>query len=343
MKKLFTFAAALLLAATSSFAQEDYSTRLQIIPRFDANPYFVLNGDGEKEMGWGNSGLYTEFEHYFTDNLNFSMLNLWVNSAPKELYSNTFRSDVGNWLAYCKLSYSFSNFEISVGKDYLTFGGFENDPNDYDFFFESNTPVVSELCSTQWGAQFFWTNNSENTSIGVQVMTSPFGEKPFASGLFSFNAVWRGEYGPLSTIWSVGAIGVEKGRYEPLVSLGQRLSFGNCALTFDWMNSAMVGFGGGLNNGNTFRLEFMAGLASWVDFTAGGYCVAFKKNILDELLEWGREFEDIKSYFGGYGRFEFFPLRNSRNLRLHLSAAYTGIDKGLSLNGGLTYNLDFKW
>ena len=336
MKKLFALFAALSVL-TAAFAQEEltdeeetFRTELKIVPRLDLAPSFATSDQSENYFGLQNTGLYTEFSHNFTDNLSFSMLNLWVNETPGDLYRNTFHSDALSWMAYCKLTYAPGNWEFSLGKDYLIVGGFENDPSDYDFFFESNSPLVYNMPITQWGAQAFWTNNSENTSLGLQIMSSPFSVRPFEDGLLSINAAWYGDFGPLSTIWSVGAIGVEKGHYMYLVSLGQRLSFDKWSVTLDWSNTCYP-FG---EYGNRFLLEFRGNCTSWMDVVAGAHYTSPLKK------QWDGELFNV---LGAYGRFEFFPLRDSRNLRLHLSTAWNRYDEAVCTNLGVTYCFDFKW
>ncbi len=331
MKKLFFIFAALLTVAVS-FAQEeedDFRTTLSIIPRMDAVPSFNVDG-GQNSYNWGNSGLYVEFSHKFSESLSFSTLGLLVNEDPKSLYANSFRSDASNWLAYCTLNYTFGNFEVVLGKDYMKTGGYCFEYNDYDNCFENFNPFVSEFPSSGWGAQFYWNSNSEKTRLGVQVTTSPFGERPFASGKYAFFGVWYGNYGPLSLKWSAGAVQNAEGRFQCLASLGQKLTFGDFWVFFDWTNTSYpTSSYAELGHGHTFHLEVFKTLASWADFTLGAWMVKSK------------DFAEIP--YDVYGRFDFFPIKDSRNLRLHLSAGWSGLDRNVYVGAGATYFLNFNW
>lgn len=330
MKKLFFVCAAFLFAAVSFAQEEEYTTTLSIIPRLDAVPSFNMAEKGQRDFNWGNSGLYAELSHSFTDNLSFSMLGLLVNEDPASLYKNSFRSDSGNWLAYCTLNYTVGNFEFVIGKDYMQTGGFGYDYDDYNYWFESNNPFQLNFVSSGWGAQFYWNSNSEKTRLGLQFMTSPFGERPFASKRFSVLGVWNGNYGPLSTKWSAGAVQNAEGKFQCLAALGQKLTFGDFWVSFDWLNTSYpLVSEEGLANGHTFHLEAFKSLTSWMDLTLGAWMVKSR-----ELSE---------TPYNVYGRLEFFPIKDNRNLRIHLNTGWDGLGQNLYANAGATYFLEFNW
>lgn len=229
MKKFLVVCTALTLLCLSAPAQEfapapeaedsGRSVGLSVIPRFEFN----YNGD----FTLGDSSLYSLFEGNISDALSFSICNHWL-AGDKEsislLYSNTGRSDDINWLDWAYLNYALGNFSFTLGKQSLTFGGYEFDAYDFESFSFLSSSAWYNLQVYLWGLKADWTNPSENTTLSLQMTSSPFGEHPFTSGLFNYAAEWRGEYGNFANIWSVAALQRDKGDFIPLISLGQTFS-----------------------------------------------------------------------------------------------------------------------
>ena len=333
MKKILVVCVAALLPCFLVSAQEADDTGtgvgLSVIPRLDLSPEFT-NGNGQFTLG--NSSLYSLFEGDLTENLSFSVSNHWLSSSPSELYridgegANFLRSDWTNWLDWAYLTWSFGRFSLSLGKDMVTMGGLEFD--DYDF--EVHTPLCSSLwhqfsCS-QWGGKFGYTSPSESTYIGVQVTASPYGEKPFQSGLFNYSLEWRGNYFDwLETIWSVTAVGIDQGAFRPLVCLGQRASFGDWAIGLDYFNA--------VGDEEEILLDGMTLMPT----------IAWAPSEKVELmLKGGYERTDSGSYFLG-GAVHWFPLPDSKDLRIHASAAYNHLFQTTTLTVGALYYLNFNF
>ena len=80
MKKLLLLFAAL-LPCFLAYSQEADDTGsyvdVQIIPRFEFNPYFTPGGSGDGSSGYsfGNSSLYTLVEGAISDHVSFTLSN----------------------------------------------------------------------------------------------------------------------------------------------------------------------------------------------------------------------------------------------------------------------------
>ena len=342
MKRLLVVCAASLLPCFLVSAQEadnaDRSVELSVIPRLDLNPTFsTVKGEGG-EFTLGNSSLYSLFEGNLTENLSFSVCNHWLGfdsvhdvfGTTKQLYQSTLYSDNTNWLDWAYLTYSLGNFSFTLGKDMVTTGGLEFD--DYDF--EVHPALVSSFWQNfacyQWGAKIAFTTPSESDAIGFQVTTSPYGERPFQSKLFNYSLEWRGEHGPLETIWSATAVGTEPGEFQPVFALGQRLNFERCSVGLDAFS--IVGDEEAiLRKGITLMPVVTYTLNDKFDLMAkAGY-----ENYALETIE-----EDIveKRLWGGLA-LHWFPLRDSRDLRVHAVAAYDNAFSTVSLTLGVLYNI----
>lgn len=266
MKKLLLFFAALLpccLAYSQEADDSDKTVDIQIIPRFDFNPYFTpgKSGDGSSGISFGNSSIYSLVEADLSDHLSFTLSNHWLSMDPAALYQGTLYSNTNNWLDVATFAFNFGNWTFTLGKDCLATGGFEYDDwdVDVDYLLAGETPLYTSylwynLPCYEWGGKISY-SIEDHTTLAFQMVTSPFGERPFASGLYSYSAKWDGEYGPFSNRWSVSAMQRPDGGFEWLVALAQRVELGDFTAGLDWYNVADVDYG---NEGDS-PCEFIKG------------------------------------------------------------------------------------
>lgn len=253
MKKLLLIFAAL-LPCFLAFSQEADDTGsyvdVQIIPRFEFNPYFTpgKSGDGSSGYSFGNSSIYTHVEGAISDHVSFILSNHWLKATyggwdeTADLYRSTLYSNSTNWLDIATVNFNFGNWSFTLGKDCMATAGFEYDPWDFevDYMLIGETPVLTSylwynLPCYQWGGKIGY-GIGDHTSFALQMTTSPFGERPFASGLYNYSLQWKGNYGPLSNIWSASALQRPDGGFEWLVALSQRVEVGDFTLGLDWYN-----------------------------------------------------------------------------------------------------------
>lgn len=319
MKKTFFSAAALLLCLSAA----SQTAELSVIGRLEGNHRQEAPDVTVPGLNWGNSSLYTYFTSDFSEHFSFEMLNLWVNCAPAELYKATFHSDASNWMQICNFSFNAGGFRAVAGKQFINVGGFEGDEWDYDIDFDLASRVWN-VPITQWGVAVGYTLPSDKSSFMIQALASPYGERPFASGLWCFTGEWRGNFGPLHTRWTGAAMGVSKGKYIPFFSLGQNIDLGECwniGAEYHWYNgSTIIG-----------TIDFNPS-QNWEIFAKGGW-EGSRGNIIDDEGELG----DSNGWYAG-GALRFYPLKKSRDLRLHAAGSYRSLT-GYSFTVGATFNL----
>ncbi len=343
MKKLVVFAGLILLctlAQAQGGSNSSTSAGITIIPRIDFNPDFYPN-DGSNEVTLGNSSLYSLFEGNITENLSFSVCNHWLSADTKALYQNTWHSDDLNWCDWANLTYSFGNFYLTGGKDMITMGGFEYDQYDFDVHTFLCSSIWNNFSCYQWGGKFGFTNEDETQGVALQVMSSPYSIRPFENGLLTYSLQYRGGFGPLSLLYSSSLIGKAKNEYEWLVTLGNELELGDFILGVDVSNRAgdeysilrkgVCAYGTAIYSPNE-KFEFLA---------RGGMDKSTDDIQILEELGLPQISEKATSYtFGGAAH--WFPLKDSKDLRIHAAAGYNTGYESLSLLIGAIYNFNFK-
>lgn len=333
MKKLLFSLAAMLLCFLA-FSQEAEGTgkytELQIIPRVDLCPYTSIGsaGDGSSGLSLGSSSIYTLLEGAFSDKISYTVSNHWLSSDPLSLYQATLRSDSGNWLDMCYVDFSLGNFDIVVGKDIMCTGGSEYEEWDVDVDDVLASRFWNEFPAYQWGGKIGYTiGDKTKTTLWLQAVTSPFGERPFLSGRFAYSAQLKGEYGPYSNYWSFSVIESAAGRFAGRLNyvayIGNMLSFDKWNFTFDWSNC--TGFGNYLMVGSSlFRLTAMYAPSEKFDF-------GFKGNYYIS-----RESGRTVNEFNGGLAFHYFPVES---LRVHANVAYDTFAGCLYASVGAKFNL----
>ena len=270
------------------------------------------------EYPLGNTSLYTLLEGNITENLSYCVENHLLSTEPCLLYRNTLRSDDVNWLDFAYLTYSFGSFEVSAGKDMLPWGTFEMDEYDFDVHTDFVSSVWNMLPIYQWGLKASWLP-TEELCFDARVSTSPYGERPFASGLYALGL--RGRYTTETTDLMAAYNSMQTGDgFIGALSLGVRQSFGNCTATLDF-NSRPGDeesiFGSGCALAFTFdaNINDVVNLRTAVNYEQYDILQACSTRI-GEIVEW-------------------YPLEC---LRFHAVAGYAfGLDAGILYNVGLTY------
>ena len=342
MKKYLLSIAALLLGLLAHSQEADdlgNYAEVSIIPRLDVNPIF----GSEPEFSLGNSSLYTLFEGSASEHFSWTVAaHLFSASSFKDcleesadLYRMLGHSDSNNVFDLAYVDLTFGSWTFNLGKNCIMTGGHEYD--DYDWFVHPQlaSPLWNGLACYQWGGKVSYTTPSEMSTFSLQMTTSPFGERPFSSGLWTYSAQWGGEYDWYSPLWSVSAIGTEPGKYAWLVSLGNQFSFNDWTISLDWSN--MAGF---LEDDDENYVDFLKGstfhgLVSYApserwDFSLRGNYILAPQD--DETGNWWN--------LGAVA--QFYPLSDSQDLRLHAFAAYDSLIGGFQLCAGVLYNLSFK-
>ena len=316
-----------------------------VTPRFDANTYAQPKGSRTKN-DFGNSSIYT-FLDGSVGNFSYSLCNHWVSTETASLYKNAFRSDDVDFIDWLTVSYQVGQFNFTVGKDMLALGTWELDYYDVDVHTLLASPFWHKIAIYQWSGAVEYTTKDESTNLQFQFGTSPFGERPFSSKLFTYSLDWNGEYEFYMPIWSVNFIEYDRGQFVNLIALGNAFSIGDFTLEVDYMNRATsvkkffnqeFSIGAQLIYNHRDKLEFFAkgGYESYNCSDIFGYGYESEKDVwfipTDNLL--------CPRYWYVGGGVHCYPLRKSRDLRVHGMVAYNNFAKGVSVSLGATYHFN---
>ena len=238
------------------------------------------------------------------------------------MYQNTWRADANNWVTWANVSLHLGNFSLTLGKDYIHFGTFEVDAYDFDAHWQLNSMLWNNYQVYQWGGSLNWTSSDESTTVMLQMTSDQTMEKPFGSknlGDYAYNLFAShesedgvkimGSFGHYSLGW-MGALGLQ-------LSLTDALTLtGDTYISNDYFGaSAKLG----------------AELSEKVDlFVKGGF------DICD--TDW---ISHRKVVYGGLGAY-WYPLRSSKDLRIHALCAYDKYYNALEFSAGITYALNLK-
>ena len=313
-----------------------------VTPRFDVNPYAPIKG-GYSGFDFGNSSLYT-FLDGEVGNFSYSLCNHWFASdwdSTKALYNNFTNPNEDDFIDWLALSYQVGRFGFTVGKDTLAIGTWELDYYDVDVHTSLVSPFWHKTAIYQWGGEVNYTSKDESTWLRFQFASSPFGERPFAAKLFTYSLYWSGEYGCWSPIWSTNFVEYERGKFVNIIALGNAFSMGDFTLELDYMNRAS-------SVKRFFNQEFSVGaqlLYNHKDkievFAKGGY-----ENYNSDLFAYEDELfvptdnSFCPRYWYAGGGVHYFPLRESRDLRIHAVAAYNNFAKSVSFTLGAVYHFN---
>ena len=338
MKKYLLSIAALLLGLLAHSQEADdlgNYAEVNIIPRLDLNPVF----GNEPAFTLGNSSLYTLFEGSASEHFSWTLANHWYNGQsflgpeadPFELFKGLGHSDNTNFIDLAYVDLTFGNWTFNIGKNCIATGGHEYDDYDWLVHTQLASPLWNGMSCYQWGGKITYTTPSEMTSLSLQATTSPFGERPFGSGLYTFSAQWAGEYDWFAPTWSVTALGTAPKAYTWLVSIGNEFYFGDWTIGVDWSNTS--GFTEEYDNllgGSQFHGRVCFAPSERFDISlSGNYIIAPK--------------DDPNGNWWNLGAIaQFYPLRESQDLRLHALVKYDQLLKQFEFCAGILYNLNIK-
>ena len=317
---------------------------LIITPRFDVNPYIPVGGKGYSGVDFGNTSLYTLFEGSVGEHFSYSMSNHWLSTDPASLYQNAFRSDSFDFIDWLTLSYSIGRWTFTIGKDMLAIGGYELDLTDVDQHPMLCSKFWQDCAIYQWSARVEYESKDESSTIAFQFGTSPFGELPFASKLFTYSFIWYGEFGCWAPIWSANLIEYDRGRFIKMASLGNLFSFGDFAAEIDVMQKLYT-----IDSTTDYELSLIGKFGYTIKdkveiFAKAGY----EYRTGEDIFGWEAEEPCFIPAYIGYGKgyafygggVNYYPLRNSKDLRLHALIGSNTHSNSVAINIGATYHFN---
>ncbi len=325
MKKLFVFLGIALSAIGSAASAQEVESMvpMQKSSWGDAKTSEFANYIPEISLDMrGGFRIDSEYEsgHFAGEDLNID-INGYIGSGFSYSFNHRIASsyygeasgfNATNWLT---LTYEVGDFAFTAGKDALLMGSFEYDAYDLDSYYEMNSAFYNEFDCWQWGLSAAW-YPAEDQEILFQVAKSPFAEVDTEQ--VSLALGWRGAWDWYESYWTTNFWQYSTEDFIKAVNLGNRFTFGGLTFDLDLM-FRFDDFDGGCDFTGTFAPSYQFG-------------------------EWGRIFakagwESIENFFYG-GGFEYFPLKENKDIRLH--AAYTHNDYmiGDMFSIGLTWKMN---
>ncbi len=299
---------------------------VDFVPDVSLDTRFWCNRDFSEQRGrFSGDGIYFNIDGYITKNLSYSLQQ----RIASTYYEDNHGFNGTNWLT---LTYELGSFEFTAGKNGVLAGGFENDFEDFDSYYEMNSMFYNMLDSWQWGTSVTW-YPAEDHSLTLQAINSPLqnGE----DNLFGYDLAWRMESDFYESFWTVNMWEYEKGKYVKNLSLGNAFYFGDFSILVDYQTRAA-------DLGRIFVDDFTLTVRPSYEFGDWGCLFAkFGWERVPEGLPYEFAYEDcIGSDYIFYGAgFEYYPLKENRNLRLH--AAWSANNQGGNyLNIGLKFRFD---
>lgn len=371
MKKL-TFVTTALLCCSLAYSQE---VDVRIIPRVDVNALVPTSKESDWGVDFGNTSLYTLVEGTFAENFSYSIANHWlsvpgISGVGEEiagLYTGSLYSNANNWLDWANLTYTLStenagSFEFTAGKDVMAIGGFELDAYDFDSHFGLSSLFWNYGSVYQWGGKVGYTTPSEMSSFYFQATTSPYGGMLFRDRQYgAYGLMYRGEYDWYAPIFSTNFIQYDRNRYMNVIALGNQFYAGDCTIGIDWMNrarSARNFFNQEMSLMGTLSYNFgdkveLFGKVGWERFKGDGffsmptlgqedafglytdYCAVYEPLDGETLIAYEPLPENY--IWGGIG-VNWYPVKDSQDLRVHALISTNNIDGLLTVGIGVTYN-----
>lgn len=374
MKKLF-FSLAATAIGFSAIAQNTID--LGVVGRLDVAPNFYTGQDKGFAYSSGNSVVYTDLEAAFGEHVAFTWIGHWLDTsgdkvpfkATPELYKNSFYS-VGNWTDFCYFDFMGGGFTFRLGKDCMALGGFEYDPYDWEVTHDMVSLLWQNLNCYQWGASLLYTTPSEKSTFQLQAVSatnagvneSQFSEdgellkwRPWHNGYGTYAFKYTGEYGP---IYTSNAYGWMQTDGQPLAGSATGIEFLTLSLTGECCDQFSIGVEWQNRRNTAIKLQSAKDFFNQsckallkLNYTpsdkfelqiVGGY---ERIGIESEFVNWMEE-EQALNHWNVGASFYYFPLKNSRDLRLHATVAgsnhiYTSYTQGISATIGILYNHTF--
>ena len=290
MKKLFIFFGVALSAIGSmASAQEVGSDFADYIPEVSLDMRGSFRIDSENTSGhFTGDDLNIDINGYISPSFSYSFNHRIASSY----YGKASGFDATNWLT---LTYETDAFYVTAGKDALLMGSFEYDAYDLDAYYEMNSCFYNDFDCWQWGVSAAW-YPAEDHELILQFANSPYAYEE--TGLYSYALGWRGAWDWYESYWTANLWQYAPEGFIKALNLGNRFTFGGFTVDMDLM----------------FRFDYEDD-CGFTGTVAPSY----------QFGEWGRVFakagwETNENIIVG-GGFEYFPLKENKNIRLH--AAYT--------------------
>ena len=376
---LAALSAALFVIPFNSFAQaadpeeeEGNHMTVTIAPRLEGNlGRWEYNNEVNKNKSLQSSMLYMIMDGNITDNLSLYGAFQLLNPDPVGLYGKDylFTPQYVNFLNMLMLTYSIGPLDISLGKDALALGGWEQDPSLVDTYWDIYSNNWNLVQPYLWGGRL--TLNLGDQAPFIQIVDSPVKDRILGKGGMCYFGGWDGQFfDGWQTKWSFGVMQTPEDGNMKILSLGNRWSYDGLTFSLDYM-ARSFGFNTLFNDEMSLIGELRYSFPKIDIFSKGGWefyhgendfgyftIVDDDGNIDGEIIPYGNDtligntivpnaigpnhgmFKSGDYLFISLGA-EWYPL-NNRDLRVHLIGAMNNYHKACSVTAGVTYYLNFN-
>lgn len=336
-----------LRAQSDSFSpaedEEDAGVHLTVIPRVDFNPSFSVGKQPKADLNAFEPTLYSVFEGNLGEHFSFYISNHWLKNHPEDLYNNSGRTDDVSWIDMANINYNTGRFTVGAGKYCMALGSLEYDADDWDCFTNIASLFWNNVQAYQWGLNMDL-EVSDNSTMTLQMLTSPFDTWAFKNKLFSYSLKWTGSFGPYTVLASANTLEMERGDFATILAIGNQYEVDDWTFGLDWMTRGQAG-DAFFNQEMAFQGSVGYSFSDKVDvLLRGGYEFSHGKEgvFLDQdeyeldgsILPTGLMSD--KDYVYGGVNVNYYPLKN-KNLRIHAVAAANNYSKTVPLTIGATY------
>ncbi len=308
MKKLF-FAAVMLLVCSVLSAQEAELFRLEAEVRVDYMQEYQENEKVDAASGFKGKYLNFRIDGKIAEGLTYS----WRQRLNNVKTNSSFFDDT-DWAT---VNYNIGRWDFNAGRQVVAIGGYEYDMAPIDCYF--NSEYWNNIACYQFGVSASYAVGNKGDRLTFQLCESPFRRNALnvdKKEMSAYNLMWTGSHDFFSSIYSLNMIEWLPGRFINYITLGNRFVLGDFDLELDYMNRAVSldRFIGG-------DMSVMADLAWYVSehvtlFAKLTYDANRTDDIGDLCVTPGT---DILRVGGGI---EYYPLKSTKNLRLHLNCCY---------------------
>ncbi len=303
--------------------------RLKFDTRFDYTAKVPMQDSLSTLSSFDGKYLNIILEGEISDKFSYNYRQRLILDSKPDYYSFFNATD---WLY---LTYKINkNFSVTGGKEVIAIGGFEYDAAPIDLYFWSD--FWNNVVCYQLGGTVHYTSTDEKHHIGFQITNSPFTTHAL-QGLYAFNIIWHGDFNGFSTIHSLNRIEFEKGHYINYLTLGHKFDIRKFSLELDLMDrfsdrqknllsdySVMGDLKYNVNN----KISL---------FVKAGYDENHSQKP-DELFIYDRYVEPGTEYFFYGAGVEYFPVRNSKDVRIH--AVWASNNDPMQYH---TFNVGARW
>ena len=308
MKHIFITALAAMISLAAA-AQEASLLKLDVEARVDYMQDYQAGAKINDASGFKGRYLNIRMDGNLAENVSYSYRQR-LNKPNKDA---TF-FDATDWIT---LNYSLGNWTLSGGKQVVGIGGFEYDGAPIDLYFCSE--YWNNIACYQYGASIAWDTDSKADRLMLQFCESPFRRNVRNTEndeMFAYNIMWIGSHGFYSSLYSLNFIEYLPGRFINYLALGNRFTVGDFRLDLDFMNRAVSAKDFGKDFSVMCELKWFP--LNSLDIFAK---VTHDRNLSDDEGDWCVTPGTALTRIGG--GIEYYPIKNSKALRLHLNCCYT--------------------